>query len=579
MIKKKDVLIWLHRTIRCIRYFFELVCKVIGALFLRSTNNIWAYIRAPEIWVLVLVIWVLFLVATVDQIVTQKILSNIDSVKDIPEKLWFCIKCGWKQGFQNLFSLPQDDARIVPRLIYFVTWLVGGGALVGSILSTSKRFTKGEWRKWPWLVRNHTVVLGWDANVPTRIREHIESRKLGWFNFPETFYVLSSVDAEEIRRALRPIFRCWNLTINLYVYKGIYDDVDELNRLRLPRANEVIVVGENNELVHDSRVMSVPNAILKTIQCKWYKRLFCFDRLLPSWWRWDAFVCRLKINDIGLYWQQLGKRTVNDVIELKKIGYVRRMEIRYENFYDSWAKRLFSGANALKIKFGTNLTGRARVLVLGFGAMGKAVTVELLNRADLANAPSIKIALASRDDLAYEWNRFKVQFSDLLRSKRNCAEVVADPSLRMETSPTFKMLRQEILKSTNRPLTIIVALKKAEKGLALALSIQRFIDKLKTETNVHEVHVRMAVSQEMSGSDEKQTQEGFMLRDRNVPMRFFGMADGAGYKEWSFDRKAFESFCREEKLDPLSAVSRKSWLMNPVFKREQKRREVLNDGC
>lgn len=576
MIQKNDVWIWSYRAIRCVRYVFELFCKVIGALFLRSINNVWAYIRAPEIWVLVLVLWVLFVIATVDQILAQKIFSRLDSAKDIPEKLWVCVKCGWQHGFKNLFSLPQDDVRIVPRLIYFVTWLVGGGALVGSILSTSKRFVKGEWRKWPWLVRNHTVVLGWDANVPTRIREHLASRKLWKLYFPETFYVLSSADTEDIRRALHPIFGWWHPTINLYVYKGVYDDANELNGLRLPRANEVIVVGEDKELVHDSRVMSVPKAIYKTIQCKWYNRLFCLDRFLPSWWRWDPFICRLKINDIGLYWQQLGKQAVNDVIELPKIGYVRRMEIRYENFHDSWAKRLFSGPDAMKIKFDTNLTERARVLILGFGAMGKAVAVELLNRADPASTLSIKIALASRDDLAYEWNRFKVQFSDLLKCKRKCVEVVADPSLRMESISTLQMLRKEILKSYRRPLTIIVALKKAEKGLALALSIKKFIDKLKSGTSVH---VRMAISQEMSGSDEKQTQDGLVLNGHYVPMRFFGMADGAGYNEWSFDRKAYERFCDEEDLNPFAWFSRRSWLMKTVFERGQKRREVLNAGC
>ena len=252
------------------------------------------------------------------------------------------------------------------------------------------------------------------------------------------------------------------------------------------------------------------------------------------------------------------------------------MEVRYENFHDAWAKRLFSGEDAMNVKFEDNLPGRPRVLILGFGAMGKAVAVELLNRADITTPLGLKIALASRDDLAYEWNRFKVQFSDLLRRKRNCVEVNADPSLRMESISAFKTLRREILDSVKRPLTIIITLKKAEKGLALALSIMRFIDSIKSRVNVH---VRMAISQEMSGSYGEQTQEGFALEDRNVPLRFFGMADGAGYKEWSFDRKAFERFCNEKRLNPFAWASRKSWLMEPAFERGQKRREVLNAGC
>lgn len=579
MIQKKDFQVWSYMAIRCIRYFHELVCKVLGALFLRSLNNIWAYIRAPEIWVLVLVIWVLFVIATVDQIFTQKIFSSLDSAKDIPEKLWVCVKCGWKHGFQNLFSLPQNDMRIVPRLIYFVTWLVGGGALVGSILSTSRRFAKGEWRKWPWLVRNHTVVLGWDENVPTRICEHLASRKLGKLNFPETFYVLSSADAEEIRRTLRPIFRWWNLTINLYVYKGVYDDCKELNGLRLQRANKIIVVGEKGESAHDSRVLYVPSAIRMAIERPWYERIFCcLDYCSRLWWSRAPLVCHLKINDFGLYWQQLEKENGTslfpDVFNLKKGLYARRMEVRYDNFHDSWAKRLFSGDKAwgfpVKEPVDKNSTPpKPRVLILGFGAMGKAVAVELLNRE--ADRISIKVALASRNEFAYEWDRFNAQFPDLIKK----GDIGKDDNVRMESSSLFDMLKREI--SQDPELTIIISLKKAEKGMALALSIIRIVEGVRKIQG--KVNVRIALSREDSGSNAVSTSEEHSFGDSNFAVRYFGMSNGAGYDEWKVERKAFERFCAAVHKNTWENDSLTDWLNASSNVREQNRREVLNAGC
>ena len=457
---------YFFEIIKFFRYPIEIIFKIFGFLFLRSLNTIWSYIFAPEIFVLILVLLILFNITMIDYVLAKGIsFFSIDFVRTF----YNGVKNEYALVAQHLFSLDPDNTRLIPRLVFFLAWLVGGGALISSILSTSKRFVRGEWRKWPWLIRNHTVVLGWDGNVPTRILEHLESRKfLGFLYFPETFYILSAADSEEIRRSLKHIFRWYHLNINLYVYKGIFDDVDELNALRLPKANEIIIVGETFDEDHDSRVLLVPFIIQSTIKHVWYKKYFDLDRISLSWWRSDTLVCHTIIKDYGLFLQLLSRLDNSNIITLNKTR-PRRMEIRCENFHDSWAKKLVFEDKVLDVNFDADST--SKILILGFGALGKAITAELLNRSDNNNRTSIKVALASRNRLDYEWTRFESQFNELIKLKEEYVKFYTNKTLKLDSSGVITMIREEIANSVKKPLTIIIVLKRSEKGMTLALSI------------------------------------------------------------------------------------------------------------
>lgn len=460
---------------------------------IRMLNKIFSYCLAPQIFVLLIIVFVLWGYAA------YRGRPQVDAMKI---------------GFESLF-MPDRAKDFGGMAIYLVVWLIGGGVLVSSILSTASRFRAGFWRKWPWTVGGHVVILGWDGNVPTRIQEYLK-RKNARKRIPESFYVLTTADVAKVRRALEPIFK-WYLPIRYYVYQGSYTDPAELRKLRIYRAHEVFVVGEETDAAHDSTVRMIPCLIGEACKADSKSKWGAICNLDRSWsclfelkMAVSNLFCHVTISGFGLF------HMLNDAHE-DPVGIGdRNMIVRYENFHNNWARKLLTG-DAPQIKL------QDRLIIIGFGAMGKAFAVVAHEV-----APKLEIVVVGDRDadkdpgkghskLTYELARFEAQF--------RWVETKV-PGWGLSTFATLdpsSFCCDKYLENAGKT-TIAICIKRSEKGLLWAMEIASWLSQNRAQGKVE-----LLLCQEIGGNASDRIGDAIKLGQFEV--KLFGMKDGAGFGE------------------------------------------------
>lgn len=452
-----------------------------------------------------------------------------------------------KVGFQTLF-MPDRADDFGGMAIYLVVWLIGGGVLVSSILSTSSRFRAGFWRKWPWTVGGHIVILGWDDNVPTRIQEYLKrknARKL----IPESFYVLTTADVAKVRRALDSIFK-WYLPIRYYVYQGSYTNPAELRKLRIYRAHEVFVVGEETDAAHDSTVRMIPSlleaACKSCSESKWNEK---WDAICNLDRFWNCFfgsmtdestlICHVTISNFGLF------HVLNGACEQPVAIGDRKMIVRHDNFHNNWARRLLTRWKSDTPQ--VDLQGQQRkLIIISFGAMGKAFAVVahkvapeleivVVGDRDANKDPSNERETVGRSGkLAYELDRFEAQFGwakEQVPRWNPGNFVTLDPKSFCDEYLCAKS-QEKVSK-----LTIAICIKRSDKGLLWAMEIANWLSQNRASDKVE-----LLLCQEIGGNaSDRIGDDSDMIMLNQCRVRLFGMKDGAGFEE---------KFCADECRNP-----------------------------
>lgn len=447
----------------------------------------------------------------------------------------------------DILSLKKSKA-ILAFVLFLFTWFVGGGVLVSALIATTIEIWNGKWRLWGGLLRNHTVILGWDETVPILLKDHIESHRFLFFNRPETIVIMTEYPAPKVRLALRDILcksilrrilRWPFLTISTVVCNGKFDDEEEIRNLCLQRANSIYVVGERNDASHDVRVLMTPAKLQKysdsLSQRKWLQ--FFKSRLN----------CHLNIRNFHVFLQHIkggAKKGENQIC-------LRPLNIVSHNFYDSWVKRLFSRVPIdkkgkdkdkksvdLHFAFQKNGDGDIHLVIVGFGSFGQALAVEAATVAHYGKERRTYITVID-DDIGEKERDFRALFPRIDEITDVHLSFITDVKIGSEK---FRRLLEEFarnekkegeVKGKNQQLTVALTLEDDEACLKQVLPVYRSIDGDSENT-------QLIVSQQTCETDLDQKEETFngMYGCKNV--KFFGFSNGTGFDVWRREEIARE---------------------------------------
>ena len=500
---------------------------------------------------------------------------------------------------------------VAALLLFLFTWLIGGGGLVGSIITTMKFFHEGGWRRCSLLLWNHTVILGWDDNGITVIREHIESRKFNiWgpekqWAMPERIVVLTSRNVDEVKRRidsyLRP--RLWkNPTVRYDIYRGEYDDRNELSRLNLSHANAIYILGEESDRSHDARVLMLSQVMGSTSFVRlnkfkvWFLRKFyclvrnkrmrnkkdcqsryglllnflcnVYNATLKKWWCPVAWLlCYVRILELtkpvrielhlasfGLYSQLLRMKGEAQASKWDNIAN-RIVDVSYRNFYDSWAKRLFANYWSLvhsdhkhqmiRLKM-ASIEAHVHFVIIGFTEMGQALAIQAARVAHYGKGTKVYVTIF--DD---ELERRELEFRSLFPRIDEIADIHWTFMHGEELGSESFMEKIADFSKSGDALTIAIACDNDATGMKIAIPI------FNMTRHKNRDKFQILLRQNVIGRIMPKDEEAPILNVKTQEIRVFGMRDGAGYNAWFRDNAAISLYAAVKK--GCTAVNRYKW--------------------
>ncbi len=318
-------------------------------------------------------------------------------------------------SFFDLFDVDAARSSVWKVIPFLVTWLVGGGALVGVVVGQYNKNAKGELRLWPCLVRDHVVVLGWDDGVLAELVDVLSSSKYDCF-------VVTSRNAIDVKKVMETARIDKS---RIHVYHGNYDDEKEWrDHLKIERAERIFIMGESGEDAHDARVRIL------------------YDKMKVFLEKTKNVAIKVNVHDFGL----AQKLEPNAGVPSDGSGI-------YENFHLRWAAKLWSEWD---LDFDE---GIVELYITGFGAMGKAVAIKAIEQKKIVS--SIFVADDDEKKLKEEQSRFLRQFKD-------------DKYKKVEFIPEWNDALAQIKKAAedkNKKVIIVVAKKRSEKGMLCMMDI------------------------------------------------------------------------------------------------------------
>lgn len=367
-------------------------------------------------------------------------------------------------SFSDLFNVEAVRGSVLKMLIFFVAWLVGGGALVSIMVGQFNRNVAGDFRRWRHLIGNHIVVLGWDDGVLMELVGMLQDCQAECF-------IVTKNRVADVERLLR------SAGIGdgrIQIYRGDYDDEQEWKfNLKIDQAVKILIAGESDEDAHDARVLILFDKVQKYLASK--------DKHIET---------KVNIHDFGLaYRLSSNAPTV------------------YENFHMRWANALWG-----TLKLANDLPS-FDLYIVGFGAMGKAVALEAINR----NLPFNKIYVTDDDakKLGEERVRFFAQFAKFNEKIEKMIE-------KIEYRETWDKVLEGIKTLNEKNVVFVVAKRRSEKGLLCMMDI---IAQLRC-TNAD--NIRLALDQEVDGYS---VDSDIDMKIGSASVQLFGMKRGCDRME------------------------------------------------
>lgn len=335
----------------------------------------------------------------------------------------FC-GCCWTnaigEGFRSLFSANHGGytpcAQLLLGIWFFVVWLIGGGVLVSVMVMQQRRNENGEFRLRKCLLRDHVVFLGWDENVPSLMNQELHQ---GNNADKKIFIVVTMTKADDVIKSVEAAdIEKWRL----FVYRGFYDDNRVREKLNIEHAMSFYIMGESREEAHDSRVILHAKNLSRFLVKANHKKIIFAN-----------------IKDFGLACRLKSDPAIED---LKDVTWI--------NFHLDSSCRLLSRVKGSKLF--------SHVVVIGFGAMGKAVVVNCLSEKDkVFDGRTIYVSDDDEQKLHMEKKRFDEQFPQY-------AAIVED-------YPYAECLDKIRAAKEDNNWLVVVAKHRSEKGFAAVLDV------------------------------------------------------------------------------------------------------------
>lgn len=386
----------------------------------------------------------------------------------------------WGQwSFAHLFDLSEarktlDEAsglgKVVSVVLYGVTWLIGGGILLGVLVDRSRDYLsrrRDGHIRYRFALRKHLVVLGWEDNVISLLLELSKGGKLipfwswrAWIR--PRIVILSERPAEEVRRQIATAFgkvpfKC--RPFSLIVYNGRYDSEEEAANLMLCHAQKIYLTGEDPEDSHDTRALMF---------------LARFDQLLLEKKAEGMMDCHVRIASYSLF------RLLILQINKERSGvdrHYKKLSVRFFNFYENWAKLIVgNGVDCNGLTYPSLILdpdkktqGEIRLVVVGFGRMGQAVVVEALRSHKERNDRKITITTID-PDINTLTSQFMMSHADIATGGyKQYAEITQPSPMRVE-DPAFKNLIYGYVKNGDQ-VTIVLTYNSPDAAIVRAVAL------------------------------------------------------------------------------------------------------------
>ena len=440
----------------------------------------------------------------------------------------------------------------VALLLFLLTWLIGGGGLIGSVITIMKHYFDGGWRRWWFLLWGHTVILGWNDNGVTLIREHIESRRVSIFGskrkhaMPERIVILTSNNVDDVKRKIKAYLRpyVWShLAIRFDVYRCEYDDLNELKRLNLVFANAIYVLGEDRDFSHDARALMIPQILSSdSIRNFLYNKFLIFlnkrNHLRCCFVNESPIKVDLHLFSFGLYSQLMRMQKSFEVESKPLANSFQSFYVMYRNCYDSWAKRLFANyytyihkdRNASSVKLRCGTSNSVHLVIIGFSEMGQALAVQAARVAHYGE--NIKTYITIFDD---EIESQETEFRSLFPRIDEIPDVHWT-FMHGEKVGSDAFLDRIMSFLPESQLTIAIACDNSAYGMKIAIPIYNLIQKS------NNAYINILLRQDIVGKLTPKKEEAPLLNMSKPSIRIFGMKDGGGYNAWYRDIDAFELY-------------------------------------
>ena len=464
-------------------------------------------------------------------------------------------------GRVNFGSLKPWVSAAVQVSLFLTTWLVGGGVLLGVIFDSGRHYLErirdGRIRYRLGLI-NHHLILGWDPNAVTFIRERCggSCQRSVWVSIRRffmplpCFVVLSEKTAVEIGLTLNAAFGRNSIFVRrpfrVLVYNGVYDSEHELKQLNIPSAMDVTILGEHNEHAHDSRVLLLLSHLNSRLAGRRRK-----------------VRCRARIASHALYCMLTGDRGKYDYPQL---------DLSYFNFYENWARRLWSGFPPAHgspyphLRFsGANGVKNVHLVIVGFGQMGQALALEAARIAQYGDGCKMTITAVDPDlpRLAKDFALI-CPHQELLKEQGINLQIKDGISCRVE-SENFKQYLEKLENRTRKEqLTIVLTHSSPDDVIACAQAAWRVVGS----------DARILVRQDISSSNYDALRHELSGCGTFGDLHVFGFQGGAGVFSDMRERLAERCFAEraERTRETRDVAANHPWIELVDYVRDKFRR-------
>lgn len=402
--------------------------------------------------------------------------------------------------------------RILVGIISLFGSILMGGVLISTVSNIIERRVEAvqQGRVTYKNIKEHYVIIGYGEITISLIKELFSD--VNPTEFP-TVILMTKQEAENVRRNLQSQLNK-NEEEKIKIYFGNIESSEELQRLNIPQAKEVYILGEQEEYGRDS----------KNIECVRYiseLRGSKQKELLHVFVQFDRIPSYSNIQKLTLpteYFMQEGKQNIL---------------FRPFNFHENWARKLWSfyadnncyepldyrPIQVIKEK-GHYIVGSedfVHLVIVGFNRMGRALLLEALRICHFANyddsIPSEKrirthITIVDKE-LDSQKDYFQAQFPYIDKQIEDviieyCNQDICHPKLRKEM--------EDWSNDSHRMLTIAVCLKDPDMSLSIGLNLP---------SDIYKNEIPVLIRQELQNGLGKLINQDKDGRYKNV--KVFGM--------------------------------------------------------
>lgn len=402
--------------------------------------------------------------------------------------------------------------RILVGIISLFGSILMGGVLISTVSNIIERRVEAvqQGRVTYKNIKEHYVIIGYGEITISLIKELFSD--VNPTEFP-TVILMTKQEAENVRRNLQSQLNK-NEEEKIKIYFGNIESSEELQRLNIPQAKEVYILGEQEEYGRDSKKIECVRYISELRGSKQKELLHVFvqfDRI-PSYSNIQKLTLPTE------YFMQEGKQNIL---------------FRPFNFHENWARKLWSfyadnncyepldyrPIQVIKEK-GHYIVGSedfVHLVIVGFNRMGRALLLEALRICHFANyddsIPSEKrirthITIVDKE-LDSQKDYFQAQFPYIDKQIEDviieyCNQDICHPKLRKEM--------EDWSNDSHRMLTIAVCLKDPDMSLSIGLNLP---------SDIYKNEIPVLIRQELQNGLGKLINQDKDGRYKNV--KVFGM--------------------------------------------------------